>query len=301
MLCVPMREVAMKTPYLRQAFTLIELLVVIVIFGVLMGVLLPTLSKAKLTGKRTHSIGNQKQIGIGYSSYVHDNRSHYPQVWGFAAAGGKLGNLTNSFEVPTNAPADFDIHKVARFYGATTPPGDRPLNEYINNNYEIFHDPMDIGGTLLNVFSCFEAFGNSYQPQVADDMFRVKRVLGDLKEVPGSYEWKSLLESDLVNPANKIVQGDWNWPYDRGDTWHAEKGEPGHVMLYADGHAAYYVFPSTKTMMNKWWMTPRHLIMKDSDSAPKRNGRGEYIYDNAKFRAETGQEFDYIDSGFKWW
>ena len=291
----------MKVPSVKHAFTLVEVLVVIVVLGVLMSILLPTLSKAKLTSKRTRSIANQKQISIGYNSYLHDNRGRYPQVWGFAAVGGKLGNLTNSFKMPPKAPPGFDINQVAAFYGATTPPDDRPLNEYISNNYKVFHDPMDIGGTFLNVDSCFEAFGNSYQPQVADDMFRVKRVLGDLKETPGSYEWKSLLESDLVNPANKIVQGDWNWPYDRGDTWHAEKGEPGHVMLYADGHAAYYVFPSSKDMMNKWWMTPEFIKVRDAKGIPKRNGRGEYEYDNAKFRAETGQEFDYIDSGFMWW
>ena len=291
----------MKVPSVKHAFTLVEVLVVIVVLGVLMSILLPTLSKAKLTSKRTRSIANQKQISIGYNSYLHDNRGKYPQVWGFAAVGGKLGNLTNSFKMPPNAPHGFDINQVAVFYGATTPPDDRPLNEYISNNYKVFHDPMDIGGTFLNVDSCFEAFGNSYQPQVADDMFRVKRVLGDLKETPGSYEWKSLIESDLVNPANKIVQGDWNWPYDRGDTWHAEKGEPGHVMLYADGHAAYYVFPPTKDMMNKWWMTPEFIKVKDAKGIPNRNGRGEYEYDNAKFRAETGQEFDYIDSGFMWW
>ena len=291
----------MKVPSVKHAFTLVEVLVVIVVLGVLMSILLPTLSKAKLTSKRTRSIANQKQISIGYNSYLHDNRGRYPQVWGFAAAGGKLGNLTNSFKIPPKAPPGFDINQVAAFYGATTPPDDRPLNEYISNNYKVFHDPMDIGGTFLNVDSCFEAFGNSYQPQVADDMFRVKRVLGDLKETPGSYEWKSLIESDLVNPANKIVQGDWNWPYDRGDTWHAEKGEPGHVMLYADGHAAYYVFPPTKDMMNKWWMTPEFIKVRDAKGIPKRNGRGEYEYDNAKFRAETGQEFDYIDSGFMWW
>ena len=64
----------MKMPSEKHAFTLIELLLVIVILGVVMSILLPTLSKAKLTSKRTHSIANQKQIGVGYNSYLHDNR-----------------------------------------------------------------------------------------------------------------------------------------------------------------------------------------------------------------------------------
>tara|TARA_Y100001934_G_scaffold271162_1_gene357266 strand:+ start:295 stop:1161 length:867 start_codon:yes stop_codon:yes gene_type:complete len=287
-----------KTNAAKQAFTLIELLIAIAIIGILLGFALPTLSKAKMTSMRAKSIHNQKQIGTAYNAYIHDHNDNYPQVWGFAAVGGKLGSFTNTFVVPDDAPKNFNVHHVASFYGATTPPEARPLNEYLSNRHEIFHDPMDIGGTSLNVDSCYESFGNSYQPQVADDMFRVKRVLGDLKETPDTYEWKSLHLSDITNPVSKIIQGDWNWPYDRGDTWHAEKGEPGHVMLYADGHAAYYVFPPTETMMK--WMSSEPYRIQESGNY-KKDSRGEYVLDDARFKAEFGGKFKYIDPGFKWW
>ena len=74
---------------------------------------------------------------------------------------------------------------VSRIYGAKVPAKERPLNKYVGN-LEIFHDPADVGsgknGPSLphnvrhNMHSYWESFGNSYQPQVADDMFRVKRV-----------------------------------------------------------------------------------------------------------------------------
>ena len=101
-----------------------------------------------------------------------------------------------------------------------------------------------------------DSFGNSYQPQVADDMFRVKRILGEKSE-KGSYEGTSMRESEITKPENKIIQGDWNWPYDREDTWHAKDGEARHIMLYADGHAREFVFPPTEQML-KWITPPPH-------------------------------------------
>ena len=103
--------------------------------------------------------------------------------------------------------------------------------------------------------SAWEAFGNSYQPQVADNMFRVKRVLGEASEKKGSYEATSMHESEITKTSNKIIQGDWNWPYDRADAWHAKQGEARHIMLYADGHAAEFVFPPTEKML-KWMLEP---------------------------------------------
>ena len=124
------------------------------------------------------------------------------------------------------------------------------------SDIRIFHDPADIGGSVRLLPSCWESLGNSYQPSFADDMFRVKRVLGAKNEPAESYEGTSFHESEIIKPTNKIIQGDWNWPYDREDAWHAKEGEARHIMLYADMHVSEFVFPPTTQMM-KWMLSPK--------------------------------------------
>jgi len=62
----------------RRAFTLIELLVVIAIIAILAALLLPAMSKAKESSKRSLCKNNERQILLTMLMYSGDNQGHFP-------------------------------------------------------------------------------------------------------------------------------------------------------------------------------------------------------------------------------
>ena len=62
----------------RVGFTLVELLVVIGIIAVLIGILLPTLTRARKSAERTQCLSNQRQLAMALYMYSNANKGYFP-------------------------------------------------------------------------------------------------------------------------------------------------------------------------------------------------------------------------------
>jgi prepilin-type N-terminal cleavage/methylation domain-containing protein/prepilin-type processing-associated H-X9-DG protein len=65
----------------KKGFTLIELLVVIAIIAVLMGILMPALSRVKEQAREISCRANLRQYGVVLNMYLNDNENKFPNPW----------------------------------------------------------------------------------------------------------------------------------------------------------------------------------------------------------------------------
>ncbi len=81
----------------KRGFTLIELLVVISVIALLIGLLLPALSRARAAARATKCMANLRNVGIGLATYA--------QQWNGIVANGTVTELTGNPAVLGTRPA----------------------------------------------------------------------------------------------------------------------------------------------------------------------------------------------------
>jgi prepilin-type N-terminal cleavage/methylation domain-containing protein len=121
----------------RRAFTLIEILTVIAIIGILAGIIIPVVGKARKSARMAASLSNIKQIAQALLVYTNDNRQYFPYL---ATSNGGSVIWSETVEIHMGWPRPRRISN-----GPYNDPDNRPFSQSA-----VFMDPLVARG--LNHF-----------------------------------------------------------------------------------------------------------------------------------------------------
>jgi prepilin-type N-terminal cleavage/methylation domain-containing protein len=256
-----MRRAAAR-PGAASAFTLIELLVVIAIIAILAAMLLPALAKAKDRAKTVNCISNQRQWGLALQIYANDNKDGIPRD-GMGQNGQYPGNVYQGVQTGTaydphawfNLLPELVADKSLKTYAINA--GSNPLN-----NSKVMPFPGGEG----KMWECPAATMTQTEIQGVsgggvNGFFSIVMNIDLKKSDPtgvsggGTYEYPHMPKlTSLPNASATVFMTDQYFNSKEGPSnpyysvnpaarWRAfpkRHGEQGGVMVFMDGHSAYF-------------------------------------------------------------
>ncbi|HXR05265.1 MAG TPA: prepilin-type N-terminal cleavage/methylation domain-containing protein [Verrucomicrobiae bacterium] len=226
----------------HSAFTLIELLVVIAIIGILAALLLPALTKSKMSAQSVECLDNLKQLAICTHLYGMDNDDSLPP-------NNFVYNLVTQQPLDSGPSwctnlAPFDADPIGIQMGL--------LFQY-NTSVAIYHCPADLstiqtpGGTILTQtrwrsYNMSQSInGLTYDGDLSSYVPHYSKFTGIKDPTPtGLIVFLDVHENEILDTQFGIpVQADW---WNLGDWWDvpANRHNQGCNLSFADGHVEHW-------------------------------------------------------------
>ena len=204
----------------KKYFTLIELLVVISIIAVLAGMLLPALQQAREKAKTISCANNLTSVHKAFAMYMTDWDDHI--FWGTDSAGFYMDRYVYGGRSTDNmyqgAQETLFEHYVPR-----------PLNQYVNNNLDVFRCPNDVTPVSeWNNSPKYEQVGNSY---MFNWYFRDKKL------------------SRIKRPSTLILFTEAGATEETKVRWHKDRAN----VCFFDGHLDFIEVPGQDSTDPLWW------------------------------------------------
>ena len=249
----------LKGPNARKGdggFTLVELLVVIAVIALLMAILLPALTKARIQAKRIICLSGLKQLCLAWLAYADNND----------------GKIVNGGQPPSNTPPPTEPYWCTSFHNPTSDPG-------FDWSWKVFPDyPAGIltyeqRVEKLKKGALFRYCNNvkSYRcPEAEKDMHRTyiipESMNASMYPNPGAYhaegqiikrigQMKKSAERVVFFEEKRISPDAFMYPYVNAGAdpyWDSDKPNVMHGdganFGFADGHADYHKWECRSTI-----------------------------------------------------
>lgn len=214
----------------RTGFTLVELLVVIGIIALLIGILLPSLSKVQKAAARTACGAQLREMGNIFQMYLNDSKGKLPGINPLPAF---LDPTTN--QPFNNAALLWDAFEPYTKYGLTR-------DNFRNGKKNIWQCPADkrlftddVNSGLPPTETYYDLYGTSYEYNFWMNEFYGLESARDGKPTPPHAAFRQALadaERRNISASNYRLFNDFSY-------FHGKKGTNGNMnFLFADWHVS---------------------------------------------------------------
>lgn len=198
----------------KHGFTLIELLVVVSIIGLLVGILLPSLGRARTQARRVTCATQLHQVGLAMIAYMQDSRDRMPHV---------------SY-MPSISPAPTDLDKPPIYFADV-------LARHLKGQRDALHCPEDKPGATDRAAP---NTGRSYfQTERSSYGYRVRLAGLTPSEFSAATGGPRHHHGEEARDRNKKIPSNTIWFANDYNNFHGKAGTIGsRRYVYIDGHVS---------------------------------------------------------------